>query len=555
MAENSKTRPKFFLREEFWSLLLTGFFYIYNLIYFSVKGKMFVNSDASFEMILSNLLNKEGGILSRNWYYSSELRVLNTQLVYKIGLMLFPNNWHAARTFSIAVFMLILIAAGVFFMWALGYFNKSFFFAAILICPFGKWYAWNVIYNSYYVPHIAISLVSLGLLFAALKTGGKVKRILYIVLLMVLGFIAGLGGARQPMVCYAPLFLGCLIVFLINTKKGEKWKMLALSAGVLISSGAGFAVNSYILPKFYTFKDYNETVWNEFTLQPVWTVLEQFIRQFGWQKNVEFFSLAGMVNMGCLALFAAIAVTISLLAVKEIKESRGDVAAVIKSDSPETADGTEESVPGITDKEETNKDIRKILIFYIVSAFFMLLFIFSETWVYNESYWLPLVPFFFVPLLMVLEIPGHKKRGIILTAVLCIYLTLSCVAVSRNPYLEEIPIDLQLHTVAEWIKNSGYTKGIGAFWRSGMITELTDGKVDFWTVQNVNSMEPIAWLQEKSHVENFPDDEFFVLMSASEFEDPMYQKPHVRERQVYNDGNFVLVVFDNYSQFLQLTME
>ena len=44
-------------------------------------GAQWLDSDDSAEMILAELLSREGGILSKNWYYSTELRVLNTQLV------------------------------------------------------------------------------------------------------------------------------------------------------------------------------------------------------------------------------------------------------------------------------------------------------------------------------------------------------------------------------------------------------------------------------------------------------------------------------------------
>lgn len=41
-----------------------------------------LDSDMSSEMVLANQLAEEGGILSHQWYYSTELRVLSTQLVF-----------------------------------------------------------------------------------------------------------------------------------------------------------------------------------------------------------------------------------------------------------------------------------------------------------------------------------------------------------------------------------------------------------------------------------------------------------------------------------------
>lgn len=40
-----------------------------------------LDADMASEQLLANLLAQEGGVMSTNWYYSTELRVLNTQLV------------------------------------------------------------------------------------------------------------------------------------------------------------------------------------------------------------------------------------------------------------------------------------------------------------------------------------------------------------------------------------------------------------------------------------------------------------------------------------------
>ena len=42
----------------------------------------FLNSDDASELILAKLLSEEKRIMSRNWYYSTEIRFLNTNLVY-----------------------------------------------------------------------------------------------------------------------------------------------------------------------------------------------------------------------------------------------------------------------------------------------------------------------------------------------------------------------------------------------------------------------------------------------------------------------------------------
>ena len=55
-----------------------------------------LDADMASEQLLANLLAQEGGVMSTNWYYSTELRVLNTQLVMAPLFRLF-TSWHTVR--------------------------------------------------------------------------------------------------------------------------------------------------------------------------------------------------------------------------------------------------------------------------------------------------------------------------------------------------------------------------------------------------------------------------------------------------------------------------
>lgn len=59
-----------------------------------------IDSDMSSELILSKLLADENKILSTKWYYSTELRVLNTQLIYSFFFKIF-HDWTVIRTASV----------------------------------------------------------------------------------------------------------------------------------------------------------------------------------------------------------------------------------------------------------------------------------------------------------------------------------------------------------------------------------------------------------------------------------------------------------------------
>ena len=72
-------------RKNYWFLqILSVIFLILCLagtVYF-VRARFYntFSSDEASEMVLGNLLASEGKLISKNWYYSTELRVLNTNI-------------------------------------------------------------------------------------------------------------------------------------------------------------------------------------------------------------------------------------------------------------------------------------------------------------------------------------------------------------------------------------------------------------------------------------------------------------------------------------------
>lgn len=517
MTKNKSFVKRILCKEEFYYFLLTAYFYISNLVFVFRRTSGLLNSDSSAEMILAAHLNKMGGFLSKDWCYSSELRVLNTQIIYKLALRIFPNDWHLARVFSIGVFMLILIAAGWYFMYAAGQKKKAFLFSAILICPLGQWYAWNVIYNSFYVPHITISLLSIALLLHACKTKKKWLTAVLTALMLVLAFVAGLGGVRQVLVCYTPLFLGCIAFLFFQADKKDKVKAFLLSLGSLICGAAGYLINANVLAKIYTFKDYNETIWQEFTLPVVITAFEQLIRQYGWVPYSKVFSVSGVVNFVCIALVAGIIVGF-ILCFRKFKELKNE---------------------------------EKIVYAYSFAAFFFLLLVFAETWVYNESYWLPVVPFFFLPLILVLSREDGKKVRNIFLAVLSVGLILCGISSIRNYHIIGVNSDEPIQNVSEWLKEQDeYTKGIASFWNAPIVTELTDGKIEMWTVEDYDAMQPYEWLQEKSHL-TFPEGKVFLLVPSIAVNPDDYRSILLKDKVIYNDGTYIVYGLNDYMEIFE----
>lgn len=176
-----------------------------------------LDSDASSELVLARLLADTNQILSRDWFYSTELRVLNTQLIYMPLFKIF-SDWKLVRFFGALLLQAILVLSYYFLSRQAGFSRNVFFLTGgLLLLPASTPYARIVLLHSYYVPHIAIGFFLLGLL---LGFGNREKkkglRIAYLVLFLLLSLLSGLGGVRQLLVTFLPLLAAAFLLLLCS---------------------------------------------------------------------------------------------------------------------------------------------------------------------------------------------------------------------------------------------------------------------------------------------------------------------------------------------------
>ncbi|WP_455500254.1 hypothetical protein [Gemmiger sp.] len=101
-----------------------------------------------------------------------------------------------------------------------------------------------------------------------------------------------------------------------------------------------------------------------------------------------------------------------------------------------------------------------------------------------------------------------------------------------------------LNNAAEWLTENGYTQGYATFWNGNAMTELTDGKLEVWTIQNLDSVYVPNWLQPKDHLTTDPEHPFLLI--DTETDDAAEDSKLVQYgdcTEVYNDGRFVIYDF------------
>jgi hypothetical protein len=498
-------------------------------------------------LIFSDLLNKNNlAVNTDQWYYSTEIRVLSTQFVYRIGLLLFPHDWHLARTFSISILLLILIAAAVFLVKEAGLGKPGLLAVGFMVWPFGQLYSSFVLFICFYISYIVISLLSIALLLRILHFHCEHHRpaVIQTVILAMLCFCAGLGGVRQMMICYVPLFAAAFVMYaermiqadrLLSVRQLRKDApqeslFLLLSLFSCVSAGAGYLINVRFLSQRYHFQHFSDSNFGHFTFTSLADCYSDFISLFGWQDGVDILSKKGIANvlsllMGMLILYTA----------ARLFRKRKELSLY-----------------------------HRILNGFFISLLLLDGFVFSCTSAYGAPYWIPILPFS----LLILAI-GYRNGSVkrpVPDRILCLVAVLSVILCSlctmRNPFNPSNPIDNRIAAPAEWLVNNGYTQGYATFWNSDVLTELSNGKIEMWSVwnhgdaQNTDDLVLYEWLQPVSHKDQVPSGRFFILLRDDEAD--AVSAPALSEMPdhiVYHDNGYVIYSFDSMQDYLRLKSE
>ena len=499
--------------------------YLFDLWYQLVPGKWIVDSDLASEMILSDLLNKEGTIISHNWFYSTELKVVNLQWFYRLGLRIFPNDWHLARTFGMAITLALFAAAMLFFVKCAGLGRAGLWMVGTLLWPFGQHYLVYAIYGGYYLVYTFFYMLVLALVLRSLNADKKHCALQW-VLACVITAVAGMNGVKQLMVFHAPLCLAAaiLLVLALHSCGKTDWKaaldacrkevrLLVASLVTAVAAAAGYFVSNAVLSRMYDFKSYNFIVWNRdedwFTLD---RILMDFFHEFGYENGSGVFHFGGIAAavgllLGCWMFFCIVRLLLRL------------------------------------DKLERNDKLLVLLLVAMLAVCGVAYTYFHEYYLY---FWLMNMPVAIAVMAVEIKTEDFHILGArqLLGVGLAACFTLCAVSTVRqeqeHPYLAH----KGLNTAAEWLVDNGYTQGYSTFWNGNAMTELTSGKLEVWTLQSLDRDDVPNWLQPKSHLTTDPEHPFLLI--DTETDGPAENAKLIQYgdcTEVYNDGRYVIYDF------------
>ena len=446
-----------------------------------------LDSDMASEQVLANLLAQEGGALSANWYYSTELRVVNTQLVMAPLFRLF-SDWHTVRVAGSIILMLLYLAAWLWFGRSAKLKYGGLLGAGLLALPYGELYRQYVLEGLYYIPHIAISFVVLGCAVRILYGG---RRVPLAIGMAVFSFAAALGGPRQLFILNIPLTAAVLLLCWMDAPQGStlrqkaEWAMrspggslLAASLAADAAALAGYAVNVKMLSEKYYFQDQGYVAFTGLNLDRLQWFANAVLRSFGWTEG-KVFSLTAVFDLAALALLV-------FCFVFSLRLVRGKAPLAH----------------------------RLVGAFFLAgAACFAMLYGLTNSG-HSDRYLLPLA-ILFVPLLEIALAdcpPKYRPDARFLTVLLAAVLLLRAGTDYRAAAKAENPN----RGAAEFLVENGYRDGYASFWDGNIITELTNGALNVWTLTPNSVPELRPWLQVTQHLQNPPQGKVFFVISKWE---------------------------------------
>lgn len=483
-------------------------------------GAQWLDSDDSAELILAELFSREGGILSKNWYYSTELRVLNTQLVMAPLFCLF-SDWRVVRTVGTGILLVILLLSFFFLCRSLKLGKKLIFFAPLIVWPFSREYIQFVLYGLFYIPHLVIIFLTLAL---CLNNSPRLNSLRNFALVLI-SFIAGVGGIRLVVVCYLPLLAATLTSLFPSIRSNNliTKSFLFRSLFAAAAAVAGFLVNCKILVQSYSFVT---MVPGRLGL-PNWEKLPPIIKSIPRMMG----AITPNRSIIIVVLMLLLCLVIALMILRFFKHWKS-----------------------------LHQETQVLLLYFLFSFSITVVAPVISTQGWSTRYMLlPGIGF----IVILAAYTDHFKSTGSIRKILCIFILAAELCSGINQYycfasMKQLP---EKNPAFSYILNSGLRFGFGDWDTSDVLTELSNGRIHLCKIGSFKRMDAWYWLMEKDFQKYAKGEPVFLILANKRFS---YHGgvPHVwgkwekkdltyldSGKVVFRDQDYTVWKYESYEQF------
>lgn len=466
---------------------------------FAAFGAHNLDADMSSEMLLARLQNEEGTLLSRSWYYSTELRVVSPVPLFQLGLLLFPQDWQAARTVATGIMLAGIVASFLYFARKARMGASGVLMAAILTMPFSQVYAYVGFQNGGYSVYLMLVFVLLGLVLGMEQSKRRPARLAVIALLSLWG---GMGGIRMMLFLALPLAGACALELFDALRREERIAQalrgglsprLSAAAVIFAATAAGYAFNEKMLTRLFDYDHYSGIALSMPSSDVVFAQLTGIAEFFGCRASSRLFSARGVASLLGYAMMGLCALALCVL-LRRRREGR------------------------------LSAENGMLLVFTVFSvALGMMVNVLTGN--YFVRYYLPGLLMLVVMLLLAWQGTACKNRMLraaVPLAIAAVFALEAGICLRQDQRMGEAPYE----KAAGWLLQNGYTQGFATFWNAATLTEATNGAITVYTMpdpywqDDYKSLTMLRFLQEKANVERAEsgalEGEVFVLLTDEE---------------------------------------
>ena len=510
------TNKKRYLTYLAWFGFVLAFLMLARYLYFHVEAEL--DADLASDLVFAEYVSEEKNPVPTGWCYSTDLRVLNTQLIFA-PLFYLIQNCHMIRVVGTLLCLAIMIGS---YAWLAYNLEVSYFpvMAVLFLCPLSKEYIYVVLCGAAYTPHITISFLTVGTFLYLWKHSIREKKNRIILLFLeLLSFGAGLAGYRQLLVCYIPFMITVGLFWMFSPKNKEYLKLVMLAMSALICAMVGNFVNTRWCMTKYNVTNYSLIHLKDFSFDRFEMVINGWLSNLGYKSDVDLFSAEGLFGN---AFFAIIFLTVG--------------AAILSAWKRQ--------------KQYYKKQMLVMVYFLCMAVVFLMLYLFTD--VYYESRYLLPVTIWIVPVIAILFQNENKKICTVLAGILMVFCLITAFSYYNRPIINP---NEEYENMAQILQENNMHEGYATFWHANLLTEISNGSEEVWhcEIQNdqfmIQNVRP--WLQKKEHGLRTPEGKCFILLSKEECDELAFTKKQKKSHVLYQSDQFVLYGFADYEELAE----
>lgn len=481
-----------------------------------------INSDMSSELVLARELANENKLITTDWYFSTEIRLIYTQLIMAPLFKIF-SSWNVVRTLTNLVFYCILLAAYFYMMRPLNIERKYIYLSSVLLfIPVGMDYLCIVHVGNSYITHFILQYIVAGL---AIRLFHERKR-KNVILFIILSFLCGLCGIRYFAILFAPLvLLPFMFLYLEKRKNHESIVDIKIfDEPIVYISLLGFAmffvgyeINTQCFTRVFSYNTYDFLTTKVFDVSIITFIISDLLNLAGFNGYVSIRSAAGIASVFAVV----IVILLSAICIRVTREWN-----------------------------EWNNNVKyMILLFWEIVFVNMFLFVFIEG-VYANRYYMPIL-IFVVPIVAIYSSHFDSIKTNVCVLILLIGMCFN--GLLQVYYAGTSDKNESIKEVSSFLQENDLNFGMSTYWNGNIITELSDGKIQFVNLSEEmdedNLFHSYHWLMLKKLIsrdywEEQVGDNVFLLLSKDELEQGYHQICQERGTLIFENLQFTVWVFD-----------